>query len=74
MPNKKVYSGIISGWPKSLFRCFYMILWIDSVLALWIAILWIDSVMECKIKKKSIEKVKTSHWVDIFLSIFNRTF
>lgn len=67
MPNKKVYSGIISGWPKSLFRCFYMILWIDSVLA--------DSVMKCKIKKKkSIEKVKTSHWVDIFLSIFNRTF
>lgn len=44
MPNKKVYSGIISGWPKSLFRCFYMILWIDSVLA--------DSVMKCKIKKK----------------------
>ena len=66
MPNKKVYSGIISGWPKSLFRCFYMILWIDSVLA--------ENVVKFKLFFKGIEKVKTSNWVDIFLSMFNKTF
>ena len=65
MPNKKVYSGIISGWPRSLFKCFYMILWIDSVLA--------ENVVKCKLFFKGIEKVKTSHWADIFLSMFNKT-